>query len=126
MFLLLADLTLLLHVLIVLFVVGGLMVVLAGNFAGWAWVNALYFRLVHLVAIAIVVAQSWLGVTCPLTTLESWLRQEAEATVYQAGFIEYWLQQFLFYTAPTWMFTLAYTLFALLVAWTWWRFPPRR
>ena len=35
-------------------------------------------------AIAVVVAQSWLGVDCPLTTLESWLRAQAGA----AGFVQ--------------------------------------
>jgi len=73
-----------------------------------------------------VVALSWLGEVCPLTTLESWLRVQAGASGYEKGFIEHWLQSILFYEGPTWAFVLAYTAFGLLVVLAWWRFPPRR
>ena len=121
----LANFVLLLHLAVVLFVIGGLVLVVAGNVAGWSWVNRVSFRLLHLGAIATVVAQSWFGLTCPLTTLESWLRFQAGAEVYQTSFIEHWLHQLLFYEAPSWVFTLAYSLFGLLVAASWWHFPPR-
>lgn len=121
----LANLVLLLHLAVVLFVLGGLVLVVAGNVAGWSWVNRIHFRLLHLAAIATVVAQSWLGVTCPLTALESWLRARAGAAGYAAGFIEHWVHQLLFYDAPSWVFTLAYSLFGLLVLASWWFYPPR-
>jgi hypothetical protein len=121
----LADLVLVLHVAIVVFVVGGLMLVVAGNLRGWRWVNALWFRLAHLAAIAFVVAQAWLGMVCPLTTLEMWLRAKAGAAVYGGGFIEHWLQQVLYYDAPPWVFVLAYSVFGLLVLVTWLVYPPR-
>lgn len=120
----LADLVLLLHATIVLFVVGGLVLVVAGNAAGWAWVNGWWFRGLHLAAIGTVVAQSWAGITCPLTTLESWLRVQSGSVAYGTGFIEHWLHRLIFYEAPTWVFTAAYSLFAALVAAAWWRFPP--
>jgi polyferredoxin len=125
---LLADAVLVLHFGIVVFIVAGLVLVLAGNLRGWAWVNAWWFRLAHLAAIGVVVAQAWLGQVCPLTTLESWLRVEAGASspTYAGSFVEHWVQRVLFYEAPTWAFTLAYSLFALLVAATWWHYPPRR
>jgi hypothetical protein len=123
----LADLVLVLHVAVVLFVVGGLVLIGLGNWRRWAWVNAWWFRLAHLGAIAIVVAESWFGIVCPLTTLEAWLRLRAGAPVYGgSGFIEHWLQRLLYYDAPAWVFTLAYSAFALLVALAWWCFPPRR
>ena len=74
---LLADAVLVLHTGIVLFVVGGLLLVVLGNWRGWPWVNRPWFRLAHLAAITAVVAESWLGLTCPLTTLEWWLRARA-------------------------------------------------
>ena len=123
---LLANLVLVLHALVVLFVVGGLVLVFAGNALGWAWVNRWWFRVAHLGAIAYVVAQAWVGVTCPLTTLESWLRDQAGVSGYSGGFIEHWVGRLLFYEAPPWVFTLVYTAFGLLVAATWWRFPPSR
>jgi len=121
---LLADAVLTLHVGIVVFVVAGLVVVVAGNVRAWRWVNAPWFRVAHLAAIAIVVAQAWLGATCPVTSLEMWLRSQAHAEVYHVGFIEYWLQRLLYYEAPAWVFTLGYSLFGALVAAAWWRFPP--
>lgn len=123
---LLADLVLLLHLAVVLFVVGGLLLVIVGNRLRWRWVNALSFRLTHLAAIGIVVAQAWLGQACPLTTLEMWLRRQTGEATYGASFIEHWVQRLLYYEAPSWVFTLAYSLFALLVAAAWWYFPPRR
>lgn len=122
---LLADAVLALHVVIVLFVVGGLAVIIAGNLLAWSWVNAMWFRLAHLGAIAIVVAQSWLGAVCPLTTLEMWLRAQARITTYAGSFVEYWLQRILYYEAPTWVFAVVYTLFGLAVVVAWWCFPPR-
>jgi hypothetical protein len=123
---LLADAVLVLHFGIVIFVVGGLVLILAGNWFHWHGVNAFGFRLAHLVAIVVVVAQAWLGAVCPLTTLESWLRERAGSAGYRESFIEHWVQRLLFYEAPFWVFALTYTLFALLVLACWWYFPPRR
>lgn len=123
---LLADIVLTLHVAVVAFVVGGLVLVLAGNLRGWHWVNALWFRLAHLAAIGAVVAETWLGMLCPLTTLEMWLREQAGVAGYGGGFIEHWLQRVLYYEAPWWVFAVGYSLFGLLVVAAWIRFPPER
>lgn len=121
----LADVVLSVHVVIVAFVVGGLAVVIVGNIRDWRWANALWFRLAHLAAIAVVVAESWFGVVCPLTSVEMWLRTQARVTTYGGGFIEHWLGRILYHDAPAWVFTAAYSLFGLTVAATWWYFPPR-
>jgi hypothetical protein len=121
-----ADLVLTLHVGVVVFVVGGLVAVLAGNRLGWRWVNGWGFRVAHLAAIGFIVLQSWLGQLCPLTLLESWLRVQAGAHGYTRSFIEDWLQRLLYYEAPFWVFVLAYTAFGALVLWAWWRYPPHR
>lgn len=123
---LLADIVLTLHTLVVVFVIGGLVLIVWGNLRAWSWVNTLGFRGAHLAAIAVVVAESWIGLVCPLTALEVWLREKAGAATYAGGFIEHWLQRLLYYDAPSWVFTLAYTLFGLAVLAAWWRFPPRR
>lgn len=121
---LLADLVLILHISVVLFVVGGLVVIVVGNIRNWLWVNAPWFRIAHLAAIAFVVAESLLDITCPLTTLEMWLRTQASEAIYSGSFIEHWLQRVLYYDLPAWIFTFSYSLFALLVIAIWWYFPP--
>ncbi|ABC28190.1 conserved hypothetical protein [Hahella chejuensis KCTC 2396] len=123
---LLADAVLVLHVFVATFVIAGLVLILIGNWRHWSWVNGWWFRIAHLAAIAIVVAESWLGIACPLTTLEVWLREQANIGAYSGGFIEYWFQRLLFYDAPSWAFTLAYSLFGLAVVASWVYFPPGR
>ena len=123
---LLADATLLLHFAVIVFVVGGLILVLLGNRLRWRWVNSLLFRVAHLVAVGVVVVQAWLDELCPLTVLESWLREQAGEAQYTASFIEHWVQRVLYYEAPMWLFTLLYSGFGLLVAAAWWYFPPVR
>ncbi len=123
---LLADAVLVVHTGVVAFVVFGLVIIVIGNLARWRWVNNLRFRLCHLAAIGYVVAGSWLGLVCPLTDLEMWLRRQAGQTAYAGSFIQYWLQRILYYEAPAWVFTTAYTAFGLLVLASWFLFPPRR
>lgn len=127
-FLRLADSVLALHFAVVAFVVGGLLFIIIGNLVRWRWVNALWFRLAHLAAIAIVAAEAWFGITCPLTSLEMWLRAKsgaATAATHSESFVGYWLHHLLFYSAPPWVFVLAYTVFGLLVVAVWFWFPPR-
>jgi len=121
---LLADLVLALHFSLVVFVAGGLVLILVGNLRAWRWINALWFRLLHLAAIAVVVAEAWFGVNCPLTALEHWLRAKARTATYSGSFIEHWVSRVLYYEAPAWVFTLGYSLVGLLVAAAWWNFPP--
>lgn len=122
---LLADTVLALHFAIVVFVVGGLLLIVAGNLRHWHWVNRPWFRVLHLLAIAVVVLQAWLGRICPLTVLESWLRRQAGGPGYEASFIEHWLQSLIYFDAPLWFFALLYSGFGLLVVVAWWRFPPQ-
>jgi hypothetical protein len=119
-----ADLVLLAHFGVVVFVLGGLLAIVAGNVFGAAWVNRPLFRWAHLAAIGFVVLQSWLGATCPLTTLENWLRTQAGQPAYEASFVEHWVSVVLFYQAPSWVFAAVYTLFGLAVVAAWWRWPP--
>ena len=121
----LADAVLLLHVAIVLFVVGGLAAVLLGNRLGWRWVNGPTFRFAHLAAIGIVVAEAWLGVACPLTTLESALRARAGQSGYSGGFVALWVGRLIYFDAPAWVFTVLHTAFGIGVVAAWWRYPPR-
>lgn len=122
----LADAVLVTHVVVVLFIVGGLALILAGARLNWTWVRDLRFRVLHLAAIGYVVVTTWFGIDCGLTTLEQSLRLKAGQTAFEGDFIAHWLSRFLFYEAPPWAFIAVYTAFGLLVVWTWIAVRPRR
>ncbi len=120
-----ADLVLVTHWSFVLFVVIGLILIVIGGFRRWAWVRNPWFRLFHLLAIGVVVVQSWFGMICPLTDLEMTLRSLAGETVYRGSFIAHWLESLLYYQAPPWVFAVFYTAFGLLVVASWFFVRPR-
>ncbi len=122
---LLADLVLVLHVGFVLFVVGGQLLVLLGWWRAWVWPRNPVFRVAHLAAIGVVVAEAWLGAMCPLTAWENALRALAGEGPYAASFIGYWLGRLLFYQAPEWVFVSVYTLFGALALASFTGYPPR-
>ena len=103
----------------------GQLAIMVGGWRGWRWVRLGWVRLGHLAVISFVVLQSWMGATCPLTIWEQQLRRQASETPYAGAFIEHWLSNMIFFTAPAWVFIAVYTLFALLVLMTWWWIPPR-
>jgi hypothetical protein len=117
----LADAILILHVAFVLFIVGGLALIVAGA-RSWSWVRNRAFRVAHLAAIVFVSAEALLGITCPLTRWEDLLRG---AGPQERSFIGRWLARLLYYEFPEWVFALAYCAFALAVMGVWRAVPPR-
>ena len=125
LYLLAADALLVLHVLVVCFIVLGLLLVLAGGVVGWSWVRNPWFRVLHLVAIGIVVAQAWAGELCPLTIWEQALRLRGGDATYSGAFIAHWLGELLYYEVPVRIFAILYSLFGALVAAAWFLVRPR-
>jgi Protein of Unknown function (DUF2784) len=123
---LLADLIVVLHATYVSFVVFGLMAILLGIVFRWSWVRNVWFRTLHLAAIAIVVAESLAGIACPLTVWEAELRKIAGQTAYSGDFLGYWAHRLIFFRADPWVFTVLYTLFGLAVLVAFFLAPPRR
>jgi hypothetical protein len=117
----LADVVLVLHFAFVLFVVGGLALILVGAVAGWRWIRNRAFRYAHLAAIVFVAAEALVGVACPLTVWEYLLRSGSPDG---PSFVGRWVSRLLYYDFPEWVFTTAYVLFAIAVAVTLWRVPP--
>ncbi len=108
------------HLLIVLFNVAGLPLIYLGAALRWTWVRSRAWRVLHLGAILFIAAESLIGISCPLTVWEDTLRGQQSAS----GFIERWIDQLIFYDAPTWVFTAAYVAFAAVVLITWIAVPP--
>jgi hypothetical protein len=121
-----ADLLVGFHFLYVLFAVAGELAVLAGGLLRWRWVRSLPLRVTHLAAVALVAVEALLGVVCPLTTWEYDLRVLAGQRVERdISFVGRLVRSIIFYDFPTWVFTVTYVAFALLVAGTFFLFPPQ-
>jgi hypothetical protein len=117
-----ADAILVVHFLIVLFIVGGLLLVWIGAAMDWRWVRDPWFRYAHLGAIAFVAAEAVLGIACPLTVWEDLLRGGVRAE----SFVGRWVRSLLYYNAPEWVFTVAYLAWAAATLATLRLVPPRR
>jgi hypothetical protein len=121
----LADFVVVTHAAFVGFVVFGFAAILVGMKLEWDWVRSVRFRTAHLIAIGLVCFDALLGLMCPLTTLENWLRAMAGQACYPDDFIGYWADRLIFYNAPRWVFTDAYMGFGVLVLLVFWLAPPR-
>jgi hypothetical protein len=117
----LADVVLAVHVAIVIFITAGLPLIWIGAALRWRWIRIGWLRALHLGAIGFVALESLAGIACPLTVWEALLRHRQPPQ----GLIQQWIERALYYDLPAWVFTLAYTAFALAVALTWWIVPPR-
>ena len=125
-YLVLADLTLIVHFAFVAFVLVGLVLIWIGRFRGWRFVRNFWFRATHLAAISVVAAESLMGFVCPLTTWEDRLRLLAGGEErYQGSFIQHWLHQAMFFDFSEQIFTVVYIVFFLAVALSVWLVPPR-
>ena len=89
MFRVLADITVILHLAFVLFVVFGGLFVLRRPRLAW----------VHLPAAAWGACVEFTGWVCPLTPLENWLREQSGGPVYTSSFIERYLMPVLYPSA---------------------------
>ena len=108
-----ADLILLAHVGVILFVLLTPLAVLLWRQRASHWWR---LRIMHLLLTAYIALQAVLGVECPLTTWERSLREGGDQLVYQQGFIAEWLHRLIFFDAQPWVFTLIYLAWFGIVA----------
>lgn len=116
---LIADAILVVHFAFITFVLVGQVCVVVGCFRNWRWVRNLTFRVCHILAIGIVVAQAWADQVCPLTIWENALRHAAGGQSYPGTFVEHWVGRLVYYDAHQWVFTVAYSLFGAVVLFSW-------
>ncbi|HKI99496.1 MAG TPA: DUF2784 domain-containing protein [bacterium] len=118
---LLADVVVLLHLLYVGFVVAGFVAVPLGWALDWGWVRSRTLRRLHLAAIALVALEALVGVVCPLTEWEAWLR----GSRVPGTFVGRLVHAVLFYNLPGWVFTAAYVALTVLALALYRLVPPR-
>ena len=116
----LADVVFLLHAGVVLFNVGGLLMIVSGGMVGWVWVRHRGFRMTHIALMGFVTIEAIFGLTCPLTLLEDWLRGVAT----EQSFVQRWVFALIYWNAPPWVFALLYVAVLLAVIWAWFAWPP--
>jgi hypothetical protein len=121
----LADLIVVIHLAYVALVAGGMLLILVGAWAGWQWVRNFWFRAVHFLMIAVVAAESLLGIVCPLTDWEARLREAGGEEGAAGSFVGRMVHAVMFYDFPEWVFAVAYCLFGLAVLATLVLVPPR-
>ena len=85
-----------------------------------------WFRGAHLLAMAVVVAESVFGIVCPLTKWEVALRVKAgEDPEYAGSFIQHWVHRVMFFEISERTFTTIYVLFFALIVLSLVVVPPR-
>jgi hypothetical protein len=123
----LADLIVVIHLVIVSFCVGGEILILMGFALKWEWIRNTLFRVLHLAAILYVALEAILGITCPLTLWEYYLRLKAgQGSGEQLSFVASLVRKIIFYDFPPWVFTALYSGFGVLVLLTFIFIRPRR
>ncbi len=119
-YLLLADLILVLHAAVVLFNVLSLPLIWLGQWRRWRFVRNFSYRAVHLGLMAFVALQALADEICPLTRWENQLRLKAgEPIAYPGSFLAHWVQRFLYHDADARFFSIGYVSFFALVLLSW-------
>lgn len=122
-----ADCILIFHFMYVSYILFGILFIIIGFIFHKKAIRNPIFRWTHLGALGIVIAETFLGIFCPLTELEASLRNAAgDSFLYPKGFIAYWVHRILFYDWPAWVFSLLYLMIFLLMIILLILIPPRK
>lgn len=124
---LLADVILIVHFAIAVFITWALPVIWVGGFLRWRFVTSPWFRLTHVGLMGFVVVESLLGKLCPLTIWEAALRRGTGTGGAGDGqsFVAYWVGKLLFHDLSEETYTIIYILFFLAVVATFFLVPIR-
>ena len=115
-----ADIILLIHFLIIIFVVSLFIFIPVGYKFNWKFLKNKIIRVVHISLMTIVTIESLIGVHCPLTVLENKFR----GVLYHTSLISRILKEIVFWQFPSYFFLIAYILCLFLTIFLWWRYPP--
>jgi hypothetical protein len=111
------------HVAVILFNVFGLVAVPVGAICNWRFVHIRWWRVLHLLSLAVVAAQALAGQACFLTIWQNDLAGSAQPAT---PLIVRWIDQVVYWRLPIWVFAALYGLvFAYALALLW-LVPPQR
>ena len=117
---LLADLVLITHFAIAAFLALGMLLIPLGAYWHWAWVRSRRLRQIHMGLMVLIAIEALFHITCPLTTLEAYLRKSTVPESFwadQLGKILYW-------DLPLEFFTILYGCCVVWALFLWKSVPP--
>ncbi|MFT4539679.1 MAG: hypothetical protein ACI841_004124 [Planctomycetota bacterium] len=124
--LLLADLIVVVHLAVVLFVLFGQLAVVAGGCMRRTWIRSMWFRWSHALMILAVVGQTAIGKLCFLTLWEADLRRSAGQQPDDVSFVGRLARDVLYVEVEQAILNKIYYGFGALVLLSWILWPPRR
>ena len=121
-----ADLILLIHFLYLLGVIIPVPLIILGRFLGWGYIRNKWFRRIHLAMVLAVVVQVPFQILCPLTVLEQRFREMGGEAGPGKSFVSHWVSRLLYFDFPSWVFSVLYLAFGMIVIVLYIRIPPSR
>ena len=115
-----ADIVLLLHFAVVIFITFGFFLIPIGYKSNWLWVKNFKLRICHCGMMVFITFETLLGITCPLTSIENNLRGINKST----SFISYWINQIIYWNLPSQFFIILYCAVLIWTFLLWKFFPP--
>lgn len=110
-----------LHLAIIAFNVAGCVLVPVGAWRRWRWVREFWFRLAHLLGLALVALQALLGRACFLTIWQG----DVSGASHVQPLIAAWINRLIYWPLPLWVFAIAYVVVFVYVIALWVFVPPR-
>ena len=117
-----ADFILFIHLTIAIFIAVGMVIFLIGGLLSWRWCKNFSLRIIHLGLIVVVFIETLIGVNCPLTVVENYLR--AQDT--HQSFIGSLMSNTLYWNMSEALFFYLYGICVVWVLILWILFPPSR
>jgi hypothetical protein len=111
-----ADGVVLLHLLWIVFLIGG----------AWPGRRRPWVKWTHLAALGFSVALQVFGWVCPLTHVEAWLRAAGGAQPYEGTFIRHYLERLVYVELPPPAILLGTLIVIGVTLWLYFAAPPRR
>lgn len=107
-----------LHLAIIAFNIAGCVLIPIGAWRRWRWVRGFWWRLTHVICLAVVALQALLGRACFLTL---WQSDLSGAGPHTQPMIAGWINRLIYWSLPLWVFAVAYMLvFAYVIGlWIW-------
>ena len=117
-----ADFILFIHLVIAIFISAGMVIFPIGGLLSWHWCKNFILRATHFGLIVVVFIETLIGVNCPLTVVENYLR--AQDT--HQSFIGSLMSNTLYWNMSEALFFHLYGICVVWVLILWILFPPSR